>query len=104
VETLSFAARLGHDGHTLLLAGAVVLSSAAIAVPLAWLTTAGDLPYRRLWSVLVALPLVIPSYVAAYLYVSLLSPRGIVQGWLEPLGVDRLPPIYGFTGAWLVLT
>jgi len=50
------------------------------------------------------LPLVVPSYVAAYLYVSLLSPRGLVQGWLEPLGVDRLPPIYGFGGAWLVLT
>jgi iron(III) transport system permease protein len=81
-----------------------VLASAALAVPLAWLTTASDLPYRRAWSVLVALPLVIPSYVAAYLYISLLSPRGIVQGWLAPLGVDRLPPIYGFTGAWLVLT
>ena len=104
VETLLSPRAWATMGNTLLLAGAVVLSSAAIAVPLAWLTTASDLPYRRLWSVLVALPLVIPSYVAAYLYVSLLSPRGIVQGWLEPLGVDRLPPIYGFTGAWLVLT
>ena len=104
IETLLSSRAWVTMGNTLLLAGAVVLSSAVIAVPLAWLTTASDLPYRRVWSVLAALPLVIPSYVAAYLYVSLLSPRGIVQGWLEPLGVDRLPPIYGFAGAWLVLT
>ena len=80
IETLLSARAWATMGNTLLLAGAVVLSSAVIAVPLAWLTTASDLPYRRVWSVLAALPLVIPSYVAAYLYVSLLSPRGIVQG------------------------
>jgi len=28
----------------------------------------------------------------------------MVQGWLEPLGVERLPSIYGFPGAVLVLT
>lgn len=104
LETLASPRTWGTMGATLLLAGAVVLSSAAVAVPLAWLTTASDLPLRRVWAVLAALPLVIPSYVAAYLYASLLSPRGVVQGWLEPLGVDRLPPIYGFGGAWLVLT
>ncbi len=92
-------------GNTVLLAGSVVLSTAAISLPLAWLVTSTDLPGKRVWSVLAALPLVIPSYVAAYLYVSLLSPKGIVQGLLEPLlGIERLPPIYGFTGAWLVLT
>ncbi len=104
VETLLSARTWATLGNTLALAGAVVLSSTLIALPLAWLTTATDLPLRRVWAVLAALPLVVPSYVAAYLYVSLLSPRGIVQGWLEPLGVDRLPPIYGFGGAWLVLT
>ena len=34
-----------------------------------------------------------------------LGPRGFVQGWLEPLGVQQLPSIYGYTGAsptWLV--
>jgi iron(III) transport system permease protein len=92
-------------GNTLLLAGAVVAATAAISLPLAWLVASTDLPGRRIWGVLAALPLVIPSYVVAYLYVSLLSPRGPVQGWLEPLvGVQRLPAIYGFPGAWLVLT
>ena len=30
--------------------------------------------------------------------------RDLVQGWLERWGVERLPSIYGFRGAWLVLT
>jgi iron(III) transport system permease protein len=34
----------------------------------------------------------------------MMGPRGIVQGWLEPLGVDRLPSIYGLWGAAWALT
>lgn len=63
-----------------------------------------DLPGRRTWRVLLALPLVIPSYVGAYLYVSALGPRGLLQGLLAPLGVERLPSIYGFPGALLAVT
>jgi iron(III) transport system permease protein len=92
-------------GNTVLLAGSVVILTTAISIPLAWLVSSTDLPGRRFWDVTLALPLVIPSYVVAYLYVSLLSPRGIVHGLLGPLlGIDRLPPIYGFPGALLVLT
>lgn len=92
-------------GRTLLLAGSVTLASALIAVPLAWLTVCSDIPGRRLWSVLAALPLVLPSYVAAYLLASILGPRGLVQQGLEPLlGITRLPDIYGFPGAFISLT
>jgi len=83
------------------LTAAVVFTSVAIALPIGWLTVRTDLPARRLWAVLCTLPLVIPSYVGAYLLVAALGPNGMVQ---EALGVDRLPSIYGFTGAWLVLT
>jgi iron(III) transport system permease protein len=83
------------------LTAAVVVTSVAIALPIGWLTVRTDLPGRRLWAVLCTLPLVIPSYVGAYLLVAALGPNGMVQ---EALGVDRLPSIYGFTGAWLVLT
>jgi iron(III) transport system permease protein len=87
------------------LALATTLASALIAVPLAWLTTRTDLPLRRLWSVLTPLPLVIPSYVGAYLFVSALGPRGMLQQWLEgPFGITRLPAIYGFPGALFTLT
>ncbi len=89
--------------RTTLLAVAVTGASVVIAVPLAWLTVRTDLPGRRLWVILTALPLVIPSYVGGYTFVAALGPRGIVQGLLEPLGLTRLPSIYGFPGAWLVL-
>jgi iron(III) transport system permease protein len=86
------------------LAAAVTATGLAIAVPIAWLTTRTDLPGARAWATLATLPLVIPSYIGAYLFVSALGPRGALQSLLEPLGVERLPSIYGFGGAWLVLT
>ena len=92
-------------GRTLGLVAAVALGATAIAVPMAWLVVRTDLPGRRLWAVLGALPLVFPSYVAALAFVSALGPRGLLAQALAPLGVDRLPPLaYGASGAWLVLT
>ena len=90
-------------GRTALLIATVTLGSAAIAVPLAWLTVRTDLPLRGMWSVLAVLPLVIPSYVGAFLFVSLLGPRGTLQQMLGPLGVERLPEVYGLPGASLTL-
>ena len=87
------------------LALAVTATTVAIALPLSWLTVRTDLPGRGAWSVLCALPLVIPSYIGAYLLVSALGPRGELQSVLEgPFGIERLPSLYGFTGAWLALT
>jgi iron(III) transport system permease protein len=90
--------------RTSLLAAAVTASAVAIAVPAAWLTVRTDLPLRRLWGVLLALPLAFPSYVGAFAFVAALGPRGMLQDLLQPLGVDSLPEIYGFAGAWLALT
>ena len=81
-------------------AGASVL----IGVPAAWLTVRTDLRGRRWWTILLAVPLVIPSYVGAFALVGALGPRGMLQGALEPFGVERLPSIYGFWGAWLAIT
>lgn len=91
-------------GRTAALAGAVTAAAVSIGVTLAWLTIRSDLPARRLWATLATLPLVIPSYIGAYLLVSALGPRGELQGALEVIGVERLPSIYGFFGAWLALT
>jgi iron(III) transport system permease protein len=91
-------------GRSVLLAAAVTGASVFLAVPLAWLTTRTDLPGRRTWAVLAALPLVIPSYVGGFVLVSALGPRGMLQGALAPLGVQRLPEIYGFPGAAVALT
>ena len=91
--------------NSAVLAAAVVAAGTAVAVPLAWVTTRTDIPFRRFWSVVAGLPLVVPSYVGALVIVAAFGPRGIVQGWLEgPFGVERFPSLYGFTGAWIALT
>jgi len=86
------------------LALAVGLAAVIIGVTLAWLTVRTDLPGRRFWAVATVLPLTLPSYVGAFTLIAALGPRGMVQDWLEPLGIDRLPSIYGFPGALLALT
>ena len=87
--------------RTLALTAAVTVTAIAIALPVGWLTMRTDLPGRRIWAVLCTLPLVIPSYVGAYLFIAALGPNGMLQ---DVLGVGNLPSIYGFTGAWLVLS
>jgi iron(III) transport system permease protein len=87
--------------RTLALVAAVTATAVAVALPIGWLTVRTDLPGRRAWAVLCTLPLVIPSYVGAYLFIAALGPNGMLQ---DLLGVERLPSIYGFSGAWLVLT
>ena len=90
--------------RTFALVGIVTAACVALGVALAWLTVRTDLPLRRTFTVLTALPLVIPSYLFARLLVITLGPKGTLQGWLEPLGVERLPEIFGLPGAALTLS
>jgi iron(III) transport system permease protein len=83
----------------------VTAAAVAVGVPLAWLVTRTDLPGRRVWAVAAALPLVVPSYVAALVLLAAFGPRGLLQGLLEgPFGVERVPEIYGLPGAVVALT
>lgn len=68
------------------LAVAVTASSVAVGVTAAWLVVRSDLAARRVLGVVFALPLAIPSYLAAFAWVS----------WR--------PGLAGFGGATLVLT
>jgi iron(III) transport system permease protein len=91
-------------GRTTILAILVLMVAIAVALPAAWLVARTDLPGRRLWATLIAMPLVFPSYVAAFTWVSFFGPRGYLQTWLMPLGVQRLPEwIYGLSGSVVVL-
>jgi iron(III) transport system permease protein len=91
-------------GASVLLAGVVTAASLLIGVPLAWLTTRSDLPGRRIWLIMAMAPLAIPSYIGAWAIISVLGPKGLLQRLLTPLGVERLPEIYGFAGAAFALT
>jgi len=87
-------------GNTMLLVIAVSSAAAAVGIGAAWLTERTDLPGRRGWRVVAALPLVIPSYVIALGIVSAGGPAGIAR---EIIGIP-LPAMRGFVGAWLALT
>ncbi|MPZ89689.1 MAG: ABC transporter permease subunit, partial [Nitriliruptorales bacterium] len=104
LDILSSRSTLRILGNSALLAALVTLFSALVAVPIAWLTTRTDLPARRTWSLLAALPLCVPSFVGGFVFVAAFGPRGMLRSLLAPLGVERLPEIYGLFGAVLVLT
>jgi len=91
-------------GNSALLVLLVTCCSAALGVPLAWLTARSDLPGRKVWAVLTTLPLVIPSYVGGFALIAFMGPRGMLQEWLARFGVERLPSIYGLVGAVWALT
>ena len=56
---LLFRERVGAIlGRTILLVTTVTFASIVLALPLAWLTTRSDLPFRRAWVVLSALSLI----------------------------------------------
>jgi iron(III) transport system permease protein len=81
--------------NTLLLTVAVTLTAVVIGMATAWVTSRVALPLRRGWMTLAALPLVVPSYVAALSLIAATGPRGVLL---------EIPTPYGFVGAWLVLS
>lgn len=87
-------------GSTVAIAGAVLVLSMLISVPYAWLVTRTDLPLRRFWAVMGALPLAFPSYIAAFTTVSILGPRGALSA---ALGRPLPEFAYGWSGALLAL-
>jgi iron(III) transport system permease protein len=61
-------------GHTVLLSAIVALLSATIGTAAAWATERMALPARRLWTVLLVLPVAVPDFVTGYAWHSI-SPR-----------------------------
>jgi iron(III) transport system permease protein len=95
---------LGPLARTLLLGVTVAAAAAVVGTTLAWLVTRTDLPGRRAARLLLPLPLVMPSFIAAFALLAAFAPGGLLAGLLEPLGVERLPAFEGFWGALYVLT
>jgi iron(III) transport system permease protein len=93
--------------NTLGLAFSVTLGSVILGVALAWLTERTDLPGRRLWRWLLAMPLAIPTYIGAVVHLEMMRPRGgyIPQflSWVFGGRVDTPSP-FGFWGATFILT
>ena len=78
----------------------VTVLSILLGVPLAVLTTRTDLPYPRFWTIVAALPLVIPSYIGAIAFVSMFGSGGEI----DTLFGMTLPRIHGVRGAVFIIT
>lgn len=87
--------------NTLVLAVAVTAASVAIGLGTSWVTTRTDLPGGRVFSILVTLPLVMPSYVVALTLLGAGGSRGVLT---QLFGLESFPTITGFWGSWLALT
>jgi iron(III) transport system permease protein len=82
--------------ETALLLGGVALVAGAVGAGTAWLVSAHDFPSRRLLAWLLPLPLAVPTYITAYVYVDLLDAAGPVQSALRGLMGWRLRGEYWF--------
>ncbi|PSP95583.1 iron ABC transporter permease [Halobacteriales archaeon QS_4_62_28] len=104
VELVTSSTTVTVTANTVVLVATVTALSVVVGVPLAILTVQTDLPFRRFWTVTSALPLVVPSYIGAFAFVSAFGPRGHLADLLAPLGIKQIPAMYGLPGATLVLT
>ncbi len=90
--------------RSLQLATAVSITAAMLGTALAWATNRTDVLGRRFWAVVAPLPLVFPSFVGATALISGFAAGGLLERFVQPFGIERLPELSGFRGAWFVLT
>ncbi|MEO1153851.1 MAG: iron ABC transporter permease [Pseudomonadota bacterium] len=98
-----------YTSTTLVLVAAVGFGSFVIGTLTAWLVTMTAFPGRRIFEVILVLPLAFPAYVLAYGYTHILDHPGIVQSTLRDLtgwGPRDywFPEIRSIGGAAMVLT
>jgi iron(III) transport system permease protein len=86
---------------SLLLSSLATLGTLAVGIPLALVVTRYPLPGKVLVRTAANLALLSPPFIGAYSWVVLLGRNGLVNRWLEPLGVS-VPTIYGYRGILLV--
>ncbi len=94
-------------GNTLLLVVAVTSGALTTGVGMAWLTERTDLPGRKIFRWMLAMPLAIPAYIGGIVHLALLRPRGgYIPQVLENIFGQPVftPSPLGFWGAAFILT
>lgn len=83
----------------------VALGVTFLGVSLAWLTAACEFPGRHFFSWALLLPLALPAYVTAFVWLGLFDITGAVPTWLrEQFGIHWLPAIRSRPGVIAVMT
>lgn len=89
--------------NTLWLVFGVGLGVLLVGVSSAWLTAAYEFPGRRLFEWALLLPLALPAYISAFVWLGLFDVTGSVSLWLREIGVV-LPMIRSRGGIILLLS
>jgi iron(III) transport system permease protein len=84
-------------------AALATIGATLIGTPLAFCLARVDLPGKTLLLTLATLPLVLPSFVAAYALVLMFGHAGIITTGLRAVGIP-IGPIYGLTGITIVFS
>lgn len=103
-ERLSSTRALRAGANSLLLGAAVGVAATVIGTGSAWFMARTNVRSKRILKVLLPLPLVIPSFIGAFVLLAAFAPGGLLDSALTPLGIERLPQVRGFLGAFIVLT
>ena len=92
--------------NTLLLLAGVIAGTFFLGVSLAWLITAYRFPGHSILEWVLVLPMAVPSYVQAFVYMATFDFAGPVQGYLRQYfpGMSWFPEIRSGTGAIVVMT
>jgi iron(III) transport system permease protein len=80
--------------HTLAIAAAAAAASALIGTAAAWFVERTHLPGRRVWAVLVAVPLAVPAFITSYAWVSLSASLQDFAGALLVVTSAYYPLVY----------
>jgi len=92
---------LNSIANSLLAATFATVGATLIGTPLAFCLARVDMPGKTILLTLATLPLVLPSFVAAYALVLLFGHAGIVTTGLREIGIP-IGPIYGLPGITIV--
>jgi iron(III) transport system permease protein len=91
--------------NTFWLAFGVGIGVTLLGTGLAWLTAACEFPGRRFFSWALLLPLALPAYVTAFVWIGLLDFTGVLATWLrETWAITWTPPIRSRGGVILVMS
>lgn len=92
-------------GNSFALALATALVSTLVGLPLGLLFAKTDLPFRRVFVLLFALPLVIPPYITAVSWANFFAPHGVASNFFGETGAQTASRLlFGLPGCVLVLT
>ncbi|MEW6622646.1 MAG: iron ABC transporter permease [Bacillota bacterium] len=96
--------------NTLSLTAAVTVCTVIVGVSLAWIVIRTDIPGRKIWLWILALPLLIPPYVGAVTYIIVFGRSGWARDfwrdspWLVNIFGDYPINIFSFWGVFFVLS